>query len=433
MKARPNVQKITLIVLSVLLIAAVGVALGQNRRAQALADTADAALRRALYESAELLGGLQGSLCKLPASSSAAQEQLILSDIARQAFGVQENLSVLPSDAHDLQGALKFVNQIQDYAAVLTLQLAEGGTISENDQAQLSSLAVSAQDLQIQLLSSAESLSPIRFSPPESTNGTGEQAPSVEYPSLIYDGPFSDGAKSGPIPAQGGDLIDIDKAQQAAADFVGGDRVRSVRCVGEISLPTECYEFEIETGSEMLTLCITKTGGHVLYMMTDAISAQEKISEGAAIDSAHAFLRSRGYGDMQPTYWSHADGFLTVNFAALQDHVLLYPDLVKVQVSLESGNVTGIEALNYLTNHVPRVIEAPAVSLEEAQDMLSDRLNVTGSRLCIIPTDPGEALVWEFSADIEGVGSYLVYIDAATGFERRILRLVETESGLETQ
>lgn len=430
---RENMLKIAVGVLCALLVVAVGFAWVQTGRAENLADANDASMRRALYESAELLGGLQDSLLKLPASSSATQEQLLLSDISRQAFGVQENLAVLPADAQNLQGALKFVNQVQDYAASLTVRLAGGGALSETDHAQLASLARTTQELQQALLSSAESLSPIDFSAPESPDGTGDQTPSVEYPSLIYDGPFSDGVKDGPIPAMADERYDVDRAQQAAVEYVGAERVRSVRCTGEISLPTECFEYEIDTDTEKLTVCITKTGGKALYMMTDAGPVQEALSEGECIDAAAAFLGQRGYGEMLPTYWTRADGYMTVNFAAVQDGVLLYPDLVKAEISMESGLITGIEARNYLTNHVQRTLSEPAVSLAQAQASLNARLQVSGSRLCVIPTDSGEALAWEFSGDIEGSGTYLVYIDATTGTERNILRLVETENGLETQ
>ena len=41
--------------------------------------------------------------------------------------------------------------------------------------------------------------------------------------------------------------------------------------------------------------------------------------------------------------WDVHDGIMTVNFAAVQNGVVLYPDLVKVQVSLADGAVIGLE------------------------------------------------------------------------------------------
>ena len=63
------------------------------------------------------------------------------------------------------------------------------------------------------------------------------------------------------------------------------------------------------------------------------------------------FLR---YGDMEVSYWVTTGHQVIVNFAAKQDGVILYPDLIKVQMSLESGRVVGFEALNYLSSHQTR-------------------------------------------------------------------------------
>ncbi len=122
------------------------------------------------------------------------------------------------------------------------------------------------------------------------------------------------------------------------------------------------------------------------------------------------------------------DGFLTVNFAPVQDGVVLYPDLVKVQMSMETGMPVGLEAANYLANHVERRLDAPALSVEEARARLNPALDVGHGRLCVIPLDGGEALCYEFAASLDGA-DYLVYIDAATGEERNIYRLVKDADG----
>ena len=42
------------------------------------------------------------------------------------------------------------------------------------------------------------------------------------------------------------------------------------------------------------------------------------------------------------------------NFAAQQEGELPYPDLIKVQVRMDTGDVVGMEANNYWINHVTR-------------------------------------------------------------------------------
>jgi len=433
MKKTIHVKDAFLIALALLLIAAVSTAARESMRAKRLADEADAAVRRAMYQSADLLGGLQGTLLKLPASSGGVQEQLLLGDVARLSFGVQEHLAALPAGVQQLQGALKFANQIQDYADTLTGRLARGGSLSEEDRRQLLEMADASVQLQAQLLGSADTLTPIDFDAPSIESGTNEDGPSVEYPTLIYDGPFSDGQTKDPILPADAQVYDVKAAEAAAAAFVGGERMQAIRLAREMQEPVSCYEFEIDREDDLLTVCIAKAGGRTLYMLSERIPGTEKYTQEECIDRAAEFLLKRGYGDMQPTFCSAVGGFCTINFAAVQEGVLLYPDLVKAEVAMDSGEICGIEARNYLANHRLRTDLQPSVPLDEAQKGLNERLEVTGSRLCVIPTDPGEALAWEFSAEIDGVGSYLIYIDAMTGKELNILRLVETETGLEAQ
>ena len=82
--------------------------------------------------------------------------------------------------------------------------------------------------------------------------------------------------------------------------------------------------------------------------------------------SALAFLQSRQYGEVEPAYYQVNFGMVTFNFVPVQDGVRLYPDLIKVQVSLETGQVVGVEANNYLRNHVQRDFSAARMEPEAA-------------------------------------------------------------------
>ena len=76
----------------------------------------------------------------------------------------------------------------------------------------------------------------------------------------------------------------------------------------------------------------------------------------------------------------------------------------------------------------------PALSAEQAQRFVSGRLTVEGSRLCVIPVDDGmntgvtEKLCWEFSGTWSS-SLYLVYIDAQTGAEEQVLKVVTGNDG----
>ena len=123
-----------------------------------------------------------------------------------------------------------------------------------------------------------------------------------------------------------------------------------------------------------------------------------------------------------------ADGILTVNYAAVQNDVVLYPDLIKVQLSMKDGSVIGVEAGNYLMNHTQRTLELPAISEEDAVARIGTQLTPLAARLCVIPVDAGEALCYEIRAT-DGTDTFLVYIDAMTGTERELMQVVNDENG----
>jgi germination protein YpeB len=147
--------------------------------------------------------------------------------------------------------------------------------------------------------------------------------------------------------------------------------------------------------------------------------------------AAQQFLARRGYGMMEANHYQVYDGLAVIHFVAVQDGVLLYPDQVKVQIRMDTGSVVGIECRSYLTHHRPRGSLTPAVTEEEAQGMISDQLRLTGEgKLCLIPLNGQELLCWQFAGEYEGE-RYLIYINAQTARQEEILKLVETEYGIQ--
>src|SRR5699024_6202634 len=91
--------------------------------------------------------------------------------------------------------------------------------------------------------------------------------------------------------------------------------------------------------------------------------------------------------NMKATYYLKQGGVATINYAYIQDDVTIYPDLIKVKVALDNGEVLGIETTGYLNNHTERTIEQPAISIEEAKATLNKNLEITSQGLAIIPTE----------------------------------------------
>ena len=62
---------------------------------------------------------------------------------------------------------------------------------------------------------------------------------------------------------------------------------------------------------------------------------------------------------------------------------------------------------------------------------MSPRLAAGEGRLCLIPTDGGEKLCWEFRGSFGGQ-DYLSYINARDGNQEELLQVVESDTGIET-
>lgn len=425
-----------LICLSLALI--VGV-FAQQQRVKALTLQVNAAYQKAFYETMELLDGMQLNLEKLMVSFNPAQEQLLLTALAKQAEGAQNNLSAMPDSSEEMQNAMKFVNQMGDYARVLAERLAAGGSLTADDQRQLSQMhqsCVALNQRMAEVLGKYER-GEVVFEPDlksVSIKDTGEEQvePSIDYPVLLYDGPFSDAQTDKAFTLEG-DQVDVDRAAQILQEFIGKSRIKAVRYSGESNLLAPCYEYDVDTDEGTLTAGVTQTGGHVLYILPNQGVLEVQLSQAECIDRAAQFLQSRDYGEMSVSYWRQLDGILTVNFAAQQEGVLLYPDLIKLQVSMKNGLVVGLEASNYLRNHQPRDLAQPLLTAEDAMSRINPGLHINGVQQCVIPLDGGETQCWEISAALDGGGRYLIYIDVLTGQERTILHIVEESDGIVTR
>lgn len=142
------------------------------------------------------------------------------------------------------------------------------------------------------------------------------------------------------------------------------------------------------------------------------------------------YLKNLGYDNMIPTYSLKYNNIAVVSYVYKQGNILVYPDQIKLKIALDNGDIIGIEADKYLMSHVEtREISTPKMSYEEAQKKVGNRLNVTGKRLVVIPTETNsEILCYEFSGNYKN-DNFKVYINAETGYEEKIIQIINTPNG----
>ncbi len=177
---------------------------------------------------------------------------------------------------------------------------------------------------------------------------------------------------------------------------------------------------------------MTKTGGHVIWMLYSRNVGQETLDVDKVKQIGKEFLESRGYKNMKDTYYIKEDGTATVNYAYEQNGVVVYPDLIKVKIALDNGEIVGFEAKGYLMNHTERDIPEPKVSEAEIRANFMAKKELKSVGLAIIPTNFGtEIFCYELKGRMND-RDFLVYINAETGREEKVLIIIDTPEGILT-
>ena len=132
---------------------------------------------------------------------------------------------------------------------------------------------------------------------------------------------------------------------------------------------------------------------------------------------------------MKETYYLKQDWIVTINYAYYQEGVVIYPDLIKVKVALDNGEVLGIETSGYLNNHTIRDLKKVKITREQAKKDLNKDLEIISEGMAIIPTEwKTEILCYEFKGKVDEK-EFLVYINAENGREEDVLVITNTPNG----
>ena len=107
----------------------------------------------------------------------------------------------------------------------------------------------------------------------------------------------------------------------------------------------------------------------------------------------------------------------------------MYPDLIKVKVALDDGEILGVETRGYLNNHQERNVSNVKITVDEAKKNLNKEIQIESEGLAVIPTEwQSEILCYEFKGKIDDQ-EFLVYINAENGREEDILIIKDTPNG----
>ena len=406
----------------------------------------------AFFELVDYVQNVETYLAKSLISSTPEHGAETLTNLWREANLAQAYLSRLPIESQELENTEKFLNQVSDYSYSLSRKNIYNESLSDEDFNNLKELHTYSQELENTLNQLSDDLNTGRFSWGELTEkGTVAFAQQVdniskesfsnleenfhEYSGLIYDGAFSEHLTNAEPKGLTGDDIDEDQAKEIAENFIGIENIKETSNLGYFENATiSNYGFSIKKNNdETVNISISKKGGHVISMNANRDVNTESITQEQADEKGKQYLESKGFSNMKETYYLKQDGIVTINYAYNQDNVVMYPDLIKVKVALDNGEILGLEATGYLNNHQKRDITNVKITKEEAKKNLNKNLEITSEGMAVIPTEwKTEILCYEFKGKVDE-REFLVYINAENGKEEDVLVITNTPNGTLTE
>ena len=384
------------------------------------------------YELVDNVNNADMEMSKLLNATNSTYQKKMLTEIASASKNMQNNIALLPLTGEDVLESVRFVNQLSGYTTILEEKLANGEDLTTEDLEML-------QELHMALISMKDNLNRISMNMRNgysildaSSEMNGDlnsftvdfnqiKAKDVDYPTMIYDGPFSDSVVNQKVKGLSGKEITEEEAGEVLVKVF--KNISYYKYNGKTEGKFETYNFDVVTSdNQELYAQVTIQGGHVLTVSGQNASDVKKYDMKTGEKIAKEFAKANGVENPNVVWSEELNNQAYFNIAPKENEIILYPDLVKVKVDLEFGDVIGYDAISYWTNHTDR-------SLGKASDVsvsLPSGFKVVNKRLVLAPLDYNrEVLCYEYQCEKEGI-TYYFYFNAQTGEEENILKVVET-------
>lgn len=441
---RPRGLVIAVVVLSMLLAASSMIALNMWGVANYYQTQLENQYQRSFFDLTGNMNNLEIKLSKLLVSNSRSQIQKNLNDVARQTESTQINLSELPTTYDTIYKTMRFVNQLGDYCQSLANKMAAGKELSREELDKFNELYDACRALSSELSAMAEKVGTElklvytkqgdRQGNPLADSFSNLQKGDIEYPTMIYDGPFSDGALRAELKGLKGEEVSKETAEQRLRELLDDPdffEINSVMYREKAEgnrIATYNFDVNLKNGTTMFVQMSVK-GGHPVLIDNKRNMDNFSLDIPDCVKRAEDFVKKLGYDNLESVWASDYAGNVYVNLAPNIGGVIYYPDLVKVIVARDNGEILGLETMSYLANHTERDLPSPKLTAEQARARVSDKLDIVEVQLCLIPVGiKNETLAWEVSGTWNDL-KYFVYIDAQDGEEVEMFRVIDSEQG----
>ena len=388
------------------------------------------------YSMVDNVNNLAVDVAKYSTLSTEQAKMATMTDIKGDCNYILAGLSVLPIDEENVVSATKFFNQVSGVCDAYTAQLNRGESLTQEQELIFDKIAIVVGEIKANFNKQTESMVDGNFNfidagvfdadgMNELSNGMGDlTGSSIEYPAMIFDGPFSTALETKQVNGLSKEEVSSEQAQEYLRSKVYNNRdVGKIEFDKETNGDVSTYDFNVEVDNKKFYAQVSKRGGLLITLSGYAEGADPILSREDAIDTAVKFANSFGFESMQSVWAEINENVAYINLAPVIDDVIMYPDLVKVKVDMTAKEIIGFEALNYAFNHVDRNVEFN-LTADEVESILGFDYNVIKTSKAVIRLDGGKEIAsYEFITErIDG--TYFYYIDANTKEIAKTMKLV---------
>ena len=443
MKARAVIATLVVLVISVgvLAVGYISQMNSNNKYSYALEDY----YQQTFYELTDNINDIELNLSKGMVASSKTTKLEAFEHIETECASAASNLSRLPITHESINETTRLVNQLGGYSYYILQKIKSDVTISETDSSQLNTLYDYTIKVQ-QLLNDFQKSINDDFSfvvemldnkTANSKIGTGlsslqSTATGVEYPTLIYDGPFSESVKNKEVKGlKGTTELSKEECEKVIWEKVGAAyTIEKIEYTSNTQGNISTYDYKI-TRKDLPDMYIQMKNGIVITI--SSIVAKSNIDKKMTLDEcktkAEEFAKILDFENMKAVWGTIINNTAYINLTTYINDTIIYPEMVKVKVNILNGDIVGWEATNYIYNHTERTDLTPQITAVKAREAIDKRLEVETQKICIIPREYKEdVLCYEFKCKLDKY-TYYVYVNAKTGLEENILRIVQTNDG----
>ncbi|MDQ7092999.1 germination protein YpeB [Desulfosporosinus sp. PR] len=441
--------------LAVALLVSLGWGLNEYRLAGEYRLASENNNRRALTDFASHLDQLETDMAKGNVANSPNQQVFYLSQVSSKSDGALKDFAQIPAEQAGLSYIGQFLTQSGDFARTLAQKVASGGTISADDEKNLQEIhdRLVPVNEKVQTIMTRMDTENLAWTDPApslwkrlglggpqiaeaSADGSEAASKSVrsgldqldvslqKLPPFSYTGEFSARVVEKPLGLPAGQVSRA-QAQSTAQSFLNKVGYTNVKpdFAGESKGDLGGYSWQYKDAY----LEVSRQGGVVTFYQNQRPIDPRTLSLDDAAKKAQAALQTLGW---KLAITSNEDFGSYVKFEAVaeQDGVRLYPDKVRLAIAMDNGQLISLDATPYYAFHHARTFPAK-IAMDQAARKLRPNFKVLESRLAVI-AKPGNQEVYAY----EFLGryldeEYLLYLNAQTGNEEKIQRVIKTPRG----